>query len=106
MCIRDRIGAASDLPPIRTALKREKDELARCYCANALAMLGDADGRQMLSKNLDSAAPIVRTYAADFAGHAGATEARERLIELLGDDTADVRIRAAQSLILLSKTGR
>jgi hypothetical protein len=96
-----QIGDASDLAAIRQALSKEDDELARCYGANALATLGDAEGRKLLQKNLESSNPAVRTYAADFAGHAKASAARDRLAELLSDATLDVRIRAAQSLILL-----
>ena len=101
-----QIGSASDLPAIREALKIEDDELAQAYCANALACLGDAEGRRLLRKNLDSANPAVRTYAADFAGQARAGDTRDRLIELLADGTLDVQIRAAQSLILLSQAGK
>ncbi|MDX1945956.1 MAG: HEAT repeat domain-containing protein, partial [Pirellulaceae bacterium] len=77
-----QIGEPSDVPAIREALKNEDDELARAYCANALACLGDQAGLELLQKNLSSGNPVVRTYAADFAGHAKAIQTHGRLIEL------------------------
>lgn len=97
-----QIGTKSDVLAVRQMLNKETDELARAYGVNALACLGDDEGLRQLAKNLSSKNPAVRTYAADFAGHAKAGEAREQLIEMLADDTLDVRVRAAQSLLMLS----
>ncbi len=97
-----QIGAASDAKSIEAVLSRESDELARSYCANALACLGNDDGKHLLSENLKSANPAVRTYSADFAGHAGLHEVRDRLIDLLDDEAVDVRVRAAQALFMLA----
>ncbi|MEO1995755.1 MAG: RidA family protein [Planctomycetaceae bacterium] len=47
---------------------------------------------------------MIRTYAATFAGDARMTSAVARLVELLGDTHLDARIRAAQSLLVLSQT--
>jgi hypothetical protein len=41
--------------------------------------------------------------AAEFAGISRTVEARDKLIQLLDDPAADVQIRAAQSLLMLSK---
>ncbi len=98
-----QVGAASDVDAIRAGLAKETDPLARAYFANALATLGDAEGKKALGQNLTSSDPAVRTYAADFAGHSRAVEYRDALVKLLDDPTLDVRVRAAQSLIALSK---
>jgi sialidase-1 len=98
-----QLGAASDVPLIQLALKVETDPLARAYCDHALALLGDSGGKTGLGKNLQSTLPAVRTYSAEFAGYCRAMEFRERLIKLLDDETLDVRVRAAQSLIVLSQ---
>lgn len=97
-----QIGTPSDIPALAACLKAETDPLARAYCINALAALGDAQARGSLAANLGSDDPAIRTYAAEFAGHAGASELRDKLIALLDDGTLDVRVRAAQSLLLLS----
>lgn len=98
-----QIGEKSDITAIRQCLEKEQDELARAYCVNALACLGDLDAQKSLIANLSSSNAAVKTYAADFAGHARASGARDKLLELLDNETLDVRVRAAQSLILLAK---
>jgi neutral ceramidase len=98
-----QLGDESDVLPIQQSLDKEQDELARAYCVNALACLGDANAKEQLVANLSSSNPAVKVYSADFAGHAKAKAARDKLIELLEDETLDVRVRAAQSLILLAK---
>jgi neutral ceramidase len=97
-----QIGTQADVPALRQALAAEEEPLARCYLANALACLGDAEGRRLLGENLQSSDPIVRTYSADFAGHARAVEHRDALVKLLDDENLDTRIRAAQSLFMLA----
>lgn len=97
------IGDASDVEPLRKTLAAETDELARAYFVNALACLGDASARQSLGKNLTSNDPAVRTYSAEFAGYSRAVEFRPQLIKMLDDENLDARIRAAQSLIMLSQ---
>jgi HEAT repeat protein len=98
-----KIGAPSDAAAVKQALAKETDPLAKAYFANALACLGDAEGKRLLSDNLQSSNPAIRTYSAEFAGYCRAHECREQLIKLLSDDTLDVRVRAAQSLIVLSQ---
>jgi sialidase-1 len=97
-----QLGKPTDAKALRTQQAKETDVLARAYFAHALALLGDADGRKQLGENLSSDAPAVKTYAAEFAGYCRATECRDALVKLLDDPTLDVRVRAAQSLIVLS----
>lgn len=97
-----RIGDQRDIAPLKDGLKRASDPLTRCYFEHSLAALGDADGRQALLKNLTDDEPAVRVYAATFAGDARTLAAADQLEMLLDDDTLDVRIRAAQSLLVLS----
>ena len=98
-----RIGDASDLPQLRMTAAAAKDTLTRCYSEHALAVLGDQDGLRRLEQNLSSDDPVVRTYAATFAGDARAILLANKLIHLLGDENLDVRVRAAQSLFVLSQ---
>jgi sialidase-1 len=97
-----QLGDSSDVPPLQAWLQTEDDPLARAYIVNALASLGDAEARKLLGENLSSQDPAVRTYSADFSGPARAVDFRDRLIALLDDDTLDVRVRAAQSLLALA----
>ena len=71
-----RIGDSSDIPRLRKNLSREADELTHAYHHHSLAALGDPEGLAALGKNLESEDPFVRTYAATFAGDAGATQFR------------------------------
>ncbi len=103
MWILGQIGASSDAAGIRTAIANEDEPLARAYGNHALACLGDMAGRRALGENLRSENSAVRTYAADFAGYARATEFRDQLVDLLDDGTLDVRVRAAQALLVLSQ---
>jgi sialidase-1 len=97
------IGDTADIDPLKKVLTRETDELARAYFVNALACLGDATARELLGKNLLSNDPAVRTYSAEFAGYSRSVEFRPQLIKMLDDGNLDTRIRAAQSLIMLSQ---
>jgi sialidase-1 len=69
-----------------------------------LACLGDSEGLAALARNLQHAEPAVRIYAAEIAGHARAVSLAGKLAEKLDDPVLDVRVRAAQSLLLLSQT--
>jgi len=97
------IGDASDVEPLKKTLAAETDELARAYFVNALACLGDETGRMSLGKNLASNDPAVRTYSAEFSGYSRAVEFRPQLIKMLDDENVDVRVRAAQALVMLSQ---
>lgn len=96
------LGSADDLPVLRQQLDRCPDAGSRGYVENAMALLGDAESRRTLRKNLSSGDPAVRTYAANFAADAGAVDSAATLIRLLDDAVADVRIRAAHSLLALA----
>ncbi len=100
-----RLGDASDIGPLRENLGRVETPLARCFFECALAALGDAAGREALVRNLTAEDPALRTFAATFAGELGMRAAADQLIEMLDDPAEDVRIRAAQSLLVLKKKG-
>ncbi|HET6575956.1 MAG TPA: exo-alpha-sialidase, partial [Fimbriiglobus sp.] len=98
-----QLGMKSDVGPICAGLTKETDPLAKAYFVHALATLGDAEGKKLLGDNLTSSDSAIKTYAAEFAGHSRAVEFRVALVKLLDDPTLDVRVRAAQSLVALSK---
>ena len=98
-----QIGEEQDIPSLTKALAAEDEPLARAYLINALACLGDEQGRKLLGQNLVSSDERIRTYSADFAGHARAGEHRDQLIKLLDDSSLDVRVRAAQALVMLAQ---
>jgi len=98
-----RIGDSSDIPVLKEKLKSVQEPLSKLYFVNALAALGDAQGQAALVKNLQSEDPAVRTYSAVFAGEARMICEKDRLIELLDDENIDVRVRAAQTLFVLSQ---
>ncbi|MCA8997888.1 MAG: HEAT repeat domain-containing protein [Planctomycetaceae bacterium] len=98
-----RIGDKTDILRIRRNLSRDADELTHAYHQHSLAALGDPAGMVALGKNLQSEDPFVRTYAATFAGDAGATQFADELIDMLDDPHLDARYRAAQSLLFLSR---
>jgi len=97
------IGTASDIPPLRNHLAHAPDAITRAYHEHALALLGDDEGKRCLRSNLSDADPMIRTYAANFAGDARVIDAREDLRHLLADDNVDVRVRAAQALLTLAQ---
>ena len=98
-----RIGKPDDIKDLKQGLANMPDEFSRSYFEHALATLGDKAGLNALAKNLRSQDPAVRTYAATFAGDARAVSVAPRLKELLDDESIDVRVRAAQSLLVLSR---
>ncbi|NOX57119.1 MAG: sialidase [Planctomycetes bacterium] len=98
-----RIGDRQDIPALRAGLQRFNDPLVRAFFEHALAALGDAGGLEALARNLSSPDASIRTFAAVFAGDARATSLAPRLQRLLDDDNVDVRVRAAQSLLVLSQ---
>lgn len=99
-----QIGDQSDIARLKAELPRQSDPLAKAYFEHALAMRGDPDGVSALRANLSSSDKIIRTYAANFAGDAGVTGAKARLIEILDDPWPDARIRAAQALLTLESS--
>jgi len=98
-----RVGDSRDVPALREGLRRFDDPLTRAFFEHALAALGDALGRAALARNLTSPAPSIRTFAAVFAGEARVTSVASQLERLLEDAHVDVRVRAAQSLLVLSQ---
>jgi sialidase-1 len=96
------VGTAEDIEPLLKMLKAEKDPSAQAFVASALACLGNARGREALGRNLDSPEAGVRAIAADFVGHSRGVEHQPKLIKMLDDPALDVRVRAAQSLLVLS----
>ncbi|MDF1740571.1 MAG: hypothetical protein P1U86_15525 [Verrucomicrobiales bacterium] len=96
-----RIGDKSDRELIRLRLKDADDPLVHAFLEHALAALGDPDGKEALLENLKSDDPVIRTYAAVFAGESGIFEAVPDLIGQLEDENLDARIRAAQALLTL-----
>ncbi|MDA0834196.1 MAG: exo-alpha-sialidase [Planctomycetota bacterium] len=98
-----RLGDVRDAKELRAAAENVKMPLARAFFEYALAQLRDEQGQQTLLKNLTNEDDAVRTYAADVAGSARLFKAVPELIRLLDDDAVDCRIRAAQSLIMLSQ---
>ncbi len=96
-----RIGNESDVAALREAAQRFDEPLTQAYFQHALAALGDSAGQQALVRNLGHEDGAIRTYAAVFAGDGRITSAKPQLIQLLDDPVLDVRIRAAQSLLVL-----
>lgn len=97
-----RTGDQSDLEALRAGLRRFTDPLTRAYFEHALAALGDEEGRAALVRNLSSEDPNVRVYAAEFAPEARVLGAKGALLRLLDDPVLDVRVRAAEALLLLA----
>ena len=97
-----QIGDASDIPRLKAQIPRCPDATTRSYFEYALAMLGDPDGVRALLANLSSPEDGIRTYAANFAGEARLVSSAPQLKSLLDDNVADIRIRAAQSLLMLA----
>ena len=97
-----QIGSAQDIEPLRGRLKDAPSPLIRAYIEHAMAVLGDPEGLAALIRNLENEDAAIRTYAANFAGDAGAVSAQGALEKMLDDSNGDVRIRAAQALLTLS----
>lgn len=98
-----RIGSKEDITQLRKNLHAAKDDMTRCYVENALATLGDEHGLRSFARNLAHDDPAIRTRAATFVGDARATSVADHLLRLLDDDNLDVRVRSAQSLMVLSR---
>ena len=97
------LGDQSDIEPLRQRLDDAPTPLIRGYIVNALACLGDPEGLEQMTRDLDSEDPAIRTYAATFAGDAKAVSTQARLEAMLDDSFADARVRAAQTLLQLSR---
>lgn len=97
------LGDGSDIEPLRKRLADAPTPLIHAYIVNALAALGDAEGLDLLTRNLGDADPVIRTYAATFAGDAKAYSTQPLLEAMLDDPFHDARVRAAQTLLQLSQ---
>ena len=97
------LGDQSDIEPLRQRLDDAPTPLIRGYVVNALACLGDPEGLAQMARDLDSEDPAIRTYAATFAGDAKAVSTQAKLEAMLDDSFADARVRAAQTLLQLSR---
>lgn len=97
-----QVGDKADGKGIAVVFEKETDPLAKAYGVNALALLGDPAARKQLVANLASTDAAVKTYSAEFAGYCRLPDARDGLVKLLDDPTLDVRVRAAQSLLVLA----
>jgi len=98
-----RIGGKADIDLIRSRLADAPDALSKAYLNHAMAALGDPQGQAALTSNMGSDDPGIRVFAAVFASDARMSGMKPQLIKLLKDDALDVRIRAAQSLLVLSR---
>jgi sialidase-1 len=98
-----RIGDQRDIPLLRAKLGASKDPAVDAYLNHSLAALGDKAGLAALAANLESEDGPIRTYAATFAGDAGATSVGPQLRKMLDDPHPDARYRAAQSLLFLAR---
>lgn len=98
-----QVGDRSDIPLLKAGASRFDDPAVKSFFVNALAGLRDPQGIQKLALDLKSDDAGVRTMAANFAGEIGLVQVRESLKALLEDDTLDVRVRAAQSLLMLAR---
>ncbi|MFO0821281.1 MAG: sialidase family protein [Pirellulales bacterium] len=98
-----RLGVDGDIAALKTARDAETDAVTKAYQNHALAALGDNSGREGLARNLFDKNDEVRTYANELVGHIRLVSLRDSLIKNLDDPFSDVRIRAAQSLLALSR---
>ncbi len=98
------LGDRSDIEPLRKRIADAPTPLIRAYVEHALACLGDPEGLARLARNLEDGDDLIRTYAATFAGDAKAVSTQARLEAMLDDPFHDARVRAAQTLVQLSRT--
>ncbi len=98
-----RVGDQQDIPALQAGGERFQEPLIQAYFGHALAALHAPGGVALLKKNLTNTDPAIRVFAATFAGDARATSLRDDLIARLDDQNLDVRLRAAQSLLVLSR---
>ncbi len=97
------LGTPEDIPQLIRTHKFATTDPERVQMELTLARLGDPLGIRMLPVNLGSKDPAIRVNAALIAGEAGAVQAQATLEALLADSSLDVRVRAAQSLLTLSR---
>lgn len=98
-----QVGDRSDIAILKAAAARFDDPAVKSFFLNALACQRDPQGVQKLALNLRSEDAGVRTMAANFAGEIGLVQVRDGLKALLDDENLDVRVRSAQSLLMMAK---
>jgi sialidase-1 len=98
-----RLGGEPDIKRLLKLQENEQDAMGRVMIAGALACLGHPAGREELGRNLDCDSAGARAMAAEFVGHSRSAKLQAKLVQLLDDSALDVRLRAAQSLLVLSK---
>ena len=98
-----RIGDSKDIPLLRENATRFDDPLVVAYFENSLATLGEPAGLKAMAKMLQEDDPALKVYAATFAGDARAVSLTPLLLPLLDHEVLDVRVRGAQTLLVLSK---
>lgn len=96
-------GTADDIPAIRASVPADATILGKAFVSQAMARLGDAEAIKQLGQDLGSKDAEVRAYTAEAVGATKATQHQPALVKLLDDENLDVRVRAAQSLLLLAK---
>lgn len=96
-----RLGDKSDVPQLLKNAEADNDPVNKAFAYYAAAILGDARGREYIAKNIHSENKDVRTYAAEAAGAARLENLVPELIKLLDDPVLDIRIRAAQAILLI-----
>jgi sialidase-1 len=98
-----RIGDKSDIDAIKKNAPEKSEAITQAYVNNSLATLGDPAGKAALVASLKSESGPIRTYAATFAGDARLVSVAGDLKKMLDDSHLDARIRAAQTLLVLSR---
>ncbi len=98
-----QVGSEEDVGPLLARMKDVPDAWLRSFFEHALARLGVGEGQEALLRNLVAEDARLRAYAAEAAGPIRLVAAWEALVEMLDDEDLDARIRAAQSLLLLSE---
>ena len=97
-----RIGSVEDIPALQKRRDHSETALQRVFHQNSLVLLGDPAGLRGLADHLSSSDAATRTYGATYAGETRAIQTQSQLIRLLDDTVLDVRIRTAQSLLVLN----
>ncbi|MEX1039947.1 MAG: HEAT repeat domain-containing protein [Pirellulaceae bacterium] len=97
------VGVAADISPLRVRLGKVELPSHQIFFLASLATLGEPQARKELKSSMTSDDAQIRVYAAEYCGTASIESAIPHLKALLDDEDLDVRIRAAQSLLMLSQ---
>ena len=87
---------AGSLPPLADAALEDKDASVRAAGVSGLARLNSSGAAAVLTDVLADKSPVVRLAALDVLIKVGGFRDYDALIPLLGDENADVRMRAAR----------